>query len=116
MNKKLFKDVPIYLGTSILLLIILFLSICLSVTIGSVDISMKEVYEVILYKLFGIGSSYSGTGPISDVVWLIRMPRIVLAISVGAGLSVAGIVMQAIVKNPLADPYILGVSDRKSVV
>ena len=115
MNKKLFKDVPIYLGTSSLLLIILFLSICLSVTIGTVDISMKEVYEVILYKLFGIGSSYSGTGPISDVVWLIRMPRIVLAISVGAGLSVAGIVMQAIVKNPLADPYILGVSSGASL-
>ena len=115
MNKKLFKEVPIYVGTSILLLIILFLSICLSVTVGSVDISIKEVYEVILYKLFGIGSSYSRTGPISDVVWLIRMPRIVLAIAVGAGLSVAGIVMQAIVKNPLADPYILGVSSGASL-
>jgi len=48
-------------------------------------------------------------------VWLIRMPRIVLAVGVGAGLSVVGIVMQAIVKNPLADPYILGVSSGASL-
>ena len=51
----------------------------------------------------------------ADVVWLIRMPRIVLAIAVGVGLSVVGIVMQAIVKNPLADPYILGVSSGASL-
>ena len=43
------------------------------------------------------------------------MPRIVLAIAVGVGLSVVGIVMQAIVKNPLADPYILGVSSGASL-
>ncbi|MGG7057401.1 FecCD family ABC transporter permease [Clostridium nigeriense] len=115
MNNKFIKGVPIYIGTSIILLIILFLSIGLSVTIGSVDISVKEVYQVILYKLFKIGNSSVSTGPIADVVWLIRMPRIVLAIEVGAGLSVVGIVMQAIVKNPLADPYILGVSSGASL-
>lgn len=115
MNKKIYNRVPIYIGTSLLLLTILFLSIGLSVTIGSVDISIKEVYEVLLYKLFNIGSSSSGTGPVADVVWLIRMPRIILAIAVGCGLSVVGIVMQAIVKNPLADPYILGVSSGASL-
>ena len=62
-----------------------------------------------------IGDSYIGTGAVADVVWLIRMPRIVLAIAVGVGLSVVGIVMQAIVKNPLADPYILGVSSGASL-
>ena len=44
------------------------------------------------------------------MVWLIRLPRLILAIGVGTGLSVCGVVMQAIVKNPLADPYVLGVS------
>ena len=44
------------------------------------------------------------------MVWLIRLPRLILAIGVGVGLSVCGVVMQAIVKNPLADPYVLGVS------
>lgn len=115
MKNKVLKEVPIYIGTSVILLIILFLSIGFAVTMGSVDISIKEVYEVILYKLFNIGDSSMGAGAVADVVWLIRMPRIVLAIAVGAGLSVVGIVMQAIVKNPLADPYILGVSSGASL-
>ncbi len=115
MKNKVLKEVPIYIGTSVILLIMLFLSIGFAVTIGSVDISIKEVYEVILYKLFNIGDSSIGAGAVADVVWLIRMPRIVLAIAVGAGLSVVGIVMQAIVKNPLADPYILGVSSGASL-
>lgn len=115
MKNKLLKGVPMYIGTSVILLIILFLSLGFSVTIGAVDISVKEVYEVILYKLFKLGDPAVGIGAVADVVWLIRMPRIVLAIAVGAGLSVAGIVMQAIVKNPLADPYILGVSSGASL-
>ena len=115
MRNKFFKEVPIYIGASVILLVILFLSIGFAVTIGSVDISIKEVYQVILYKLFNIGDSSIGTGAVADVVWLIRMPRIVLAIAVGVGLSVVGIVMQAIVKNPLADPYILGVSSGASL-
>lgn len=115
MKNKVLKGVPIYIGTSVILLIILFLSIGFAVTMGSVDISIKEVYKVILYKLFNIGDSSIGSGAVADVVWLIRMPRIVLAIAVGAGLSVVGIIMQAIVKNPLADPYILGVSSGASL-
>lgn len=115
MKNKVLKGVPICIGTSVILLIILLLSIGFAVTMGSVDISIKEVYEVILYKLFNIGDSSIGIGAVADVVWLIRMPRIVLAIAVGAGLSVVGIIMQAIVKNPLADPYILGVSSGASL-
>ena len=115
MRNKFFKEVPIYIGASVILLVILFLSIGFAVTIGSVDIRIKEVYQVILYKLLNIGDSSIGTGAVADVVWLIRMPRIVLAIAVGVGLSVVGIVMQAIVKNPLADPYILGVSSGASL-
>lgn len=115
MKNKVLKGVPICIGTSVILLIILLLSIGFAVTMGSVDISIKEVYKVILYKLFNIGDSSIGIGAVADVVWLIRMPRIVLAIAVGAGLSVVGIIMQAIVKNPLADPYILGVSSGASL-
>ncbi|MEG2917043.1 MAG: iron ABC transporter permease [Clostridium sp.] len=120
-NKKnnksnIFKGMPIYVGTSLILLIILLLSIIFAVTIGSVNITMKEVYDIILFKLFNVGdASISGINPKTDVVWLIRMPRIILAIAVGMGLSVVGIVMQAIVKNPLADPYILGVSSGASL-
>ncbi|MFQ7716402.1 MAG: iron chelate uptake ABC transporter family permease subunit [Blautia sp.] len=51
----------------------------------------------------------------SDIVWFIRLPRILLATAVGTGLAVAGVVMQAIVKNPIADPYILGISSGASL-
>lgn len=50
-----------------------------------------------------------------QIVWMIRMPRVLLAAMVGAGLAVVGAVMQAMVRNPLADPYLLGVSSGASV-
>lgn len=101
---------------SVILLILLFISVLVSVTIGAVDISIKDVYSVILYKMFYIDKfKMYGEGSIHDVVWLIRLPRIILAIAVGSGLSLCGVVIQAIVKNPLADPYILGISSGASL-
>lgn len=100
----------------IVLLVALIFSLLIAVTIGSVDLSVGDVYRVILYKMFGIGdASVYGEGSMSDIVWFVRLPRLVLAIGVGAALSVSGVVMQAIVKNPLADPYILGVSSGASL-
>lgn len=89
----------------------LLLSILVSITFGSAEISIKEVYSVIIYELFHPQrlSSY-GSGSVHDVVWLIRFPRVLMAAAVGEGLSVCGMIMQAVVKNPLADPYVLGVS------
>lgn len=113
-DSNIFKGMPIYIGTSLVLLIILIFSIGLAVTIGSVNISIKEVYSIILYKLFNIGELSMSASKI-DVIWLIRMPRIVLAIAVGMGLSVVGVVIQSIAKNPLADPYILGISSGASL-
>lgn len=93
------------------LLAVLVFSVLASVTFGNADISLKEVYSVILYEIFHIDSlSAYAQGAVHDVVWLIRFPRVLLALGVGMGLSVCGVVMQAIVKNPLADPYVLGVS------
>ena len=89
----------------------LVFSILASITFGNADISIKEVYRVIFYEIFHIDalSEYSG-GAVHDVVWLIRFPRVLLAAAVGMALSICGVVMQAVVKNPLADPYVLGVS------
>ncbi|MDO5009987.1 MAG: iron ABC transporter permease [Intestinibacter bartlettii] len=117
MNKKSVKEsTPMYIGVVLTLLVILVGSIMVSVTLGSAKISVSEVYKVLGYKLLGI-KAYSeyASGPIHDVVWVIRFPRVVLAIAIGMGLTISGVVMQAIVKNPLADPYILGISSGASL-
>ena len=117
MNKKSIKEsTPMYIGVALILLIILVGSVMISVTLGSAKISVSEVYKVLGYKILGIKSfSEYATGPIHDVVWIIRFPRVVLAIAIGMSLSISGVVMQAIVKNPLADPYILGISSGASL-
>lgn len=105
-----------YIAICVFLSVILALSLLCAVTIGSTSISVVNVYKVIGYELFKIEKfSEFGKGAIHDVVWYIRLPRIVLAIVAGMGLSVCGVVMQAIVKNPLADPYILGISSGASL-
>ena len=89
----------------------LILSLGLAVSVGSMAIPMGDVYQVMAYELFGLGDgSQWGSGGVHDVVWLIRLPRLVLAAATGAGLGLCGAVMQAMVQNTMADPYILGVS------
>jgi len=78
----------------------LIFSILAAITFGNADLSLKDVYSVIVYKLFHIKSlSAYAEGAIHDVVWLIRLPRVLLALAVGMALSVCGVVMQAIVQN-----------------
>ena len=112
----LITETPFYIGVSVVLLGVLIASILLAVTIGSYDISIRDVYEIIIYKTLGIGDANTlSSGPVHDIVWFVRLPRILLAVLVGIGLSISGVVMQAIVKNPLADPYILGISSGASL-
>lgn len=118
MNLKngVFHGKPAYRIAILILLATLVLSVLWAVTIGSVDLAMGDVYRVILYKIFGIGDpEVYGKGSLSDIVWFVRLPRLVLAIGIGIALSVSGSVIQAIVKNPLADPYVLGVSSGASL-
>ena len=112
----IFHGKPVCWTAVILLAAALVLSLLWAVTIGSVDLAMGDVYRVILFKLFGIGDAQLyGSGSMSDIVWYVRLPRLILAIAIGASLSIAGVVMQAIVKNPLADPYVLGISSGASL-
>ena len=117
----MFHGRPAYWLAILVLLAGLLLSLLWAVTFGSVDLKMGDVYRVILYKVtealhFPVGDSeVYGSGSMSDIVWFVRLPRLVLAIGVGMALALAGVVMQAIVKNPLADPYVLGVSSGASL-
>lgn len=119
MRKKqeaLVQKTPLYLVLILVLSLGLIFSILLAVTFGSSPIPFSDVYRVILNQLFGIGDdAVYGTGPLHDIIIYIRLPRLILAVAVGMGLAVCGVVMQAIVKNPLADPYILGVSSGASL-
>ncbi len=114
-KNKNFMGTSIFIGVFLLLMIAMIISVLVAVTFGSTNIHVKDVYSVILYEIFHIDSLIEyQSGAIHDVIWLIRLPRLILAIAVGAGLAVCGVVMQAVVKNPMASPYTLGVSSGAS--
>jgi iron complex transport system permease protein len=96
------------------LFITLFVSVTLAVTIGPVKIHSFIVWKIVLYKITGIQLG-NWTKPMEQIVWFIRFPRVLLAIIIGGGLSVIGVTMQAMVRNPLASPYILGISSGASL-
>lgn len=106
---------PKTLWVSLFLLGLLVLTFFIGVNYGSVDISLVDIYKIVLYKVLGMELPSTFKASTVDIVWLIRLPRLVLAMCVGMGLSICGIVMQAIVKNPMADPYTLGVSSGASL-
>ena len=82
-----------------------------ALSIGTVDLPPDVIAAAILDQLTGnTPIETAGKGPVHDIVWLLRLPRLLLAAIIGAGLATCGVIMQAIVKNPLADPYILGIS------
>lgn len=94
----------------------LFAAFCWALSIGSVSLPLKDILRVVVEQFTsGKGIEDVGQGAVHDIVWLLRFPRLLLAAAAGCGLAVVGVVMQAIVKNPLADPYILGISSGASL-
>ena len=94
------------------LLIILVLSLLFTLCLGAMKISPINTYNIILEKIFGITPSTDNifTDAEVNIIWKIRLPRVLLSIFVGAGLALCGGIMQATVQNPMAEPYILGIS------
>ena len=76
---------------------------------GAVRIPVETTWAVLQRHLFG-QSGRSIPVSMEQIVWQIRVPRIILGFLAGSGLALCGCVMQAVVQNPMADPYILGVS------
>ncbi|TDL32980.1 iron ABC transporter permease [Jeotgalibacillus sp. S-D1] len=93
--------------------IFLFVAFCLAITLGSVQVPLKEMLQIFWGTLFG---THGETNEMMKTIVIdIRFPRVVLAALVGASLAIAGASFQGLLKNPLADPYTLGVSSGASV-
>ena len=85
------------------------LALVVSVTIGTVGIGFGDVVEAVRLKVFGgtLGADFAQS---YAVITELRLPRVLLAFAAGAGLSVAGVLMQGLLRNPLVSPFTLGVS------
>ena len=109
------KEISVAL-VMLLLAVLLVLAFLWALSIGTVKLSFVQIYEGIVNQFTsGMAIETAGQGPVHDIIWLLRLPRLVLAALVGMGLSVCGVIMQSVVKNPLADPYILGISSGASL-
>lgn len=91
----------------LLLLFITFTSLFLSIRYGSVAIPLREVFT----------SFYKHQHSLShEIIWRIRLPRVINAFTTGGLLALSGCLLQTLLRNPLADPYILGISGGSAVV
>ncbi|MBB3993945.1 iron complex transport system permease protein [Sulfitobacter undariae] len=87
---------------------VLLLAIIAGVIIGEMPISARTVGMVLANNLWGAGYPVD---PIdAGIIWSYRLPRTLVAAACGAGLALSGVVLQSLVRNALADPYLLGVS------
>ncbi len=96
------------LVVSFSMMLVLLMAMFLGLSLGSSQSGIKAVFQNIL-----------GIGPhdpmVATIIWKIRFPRILLATLVGGTLSLGGLVFQALLKNPLAEPYILGISGGSAI-
>ena len=93
-----------------LLLVLLTLSVAMigGVAIGETSIEPSVVLQVLANKLWGAGYVLD---PIDEgIVWNYRLTRALVAAACGAGLATCGVILQSLLRNPLADPYLLGIS------
>ena len=108
------------LAACLVLLGLLLLSIILGIGLGPVSISFSDVYRVMFHRLSGIFTGQAGSLPdiresTQNIVWFLRAPRVLLGALIGAALTLSGVGMQAFTKNPLAEPYVLGISSGASL-
>ncbi len=101
------------LTLSLLLILLLILVIIISITMGSAKVPPLRSIRILFESLLGLKGAGNETE--RTIILSLRLPRAILAGMVGAGLSVSGATFQALLRNPLADPYILGVSSGAAV-
>lgn len=103
------------MGTIAVLSIVLMIAVCFSAFVGAVTIPFDQVIRIMGNQIFGLGDISDIRPSYVVIVMELYAPRAVLGMVVGMALALAGVVMQAMVQNPLADPYILGISSGASL-
>ncbi len=109
MKNRILKNEIIILS----LWIILIFSIGVFSTVGTANVGILDTFRIIGSKLPILGRRFDISNiPDSyiSIIWDIRLPRVLLGVLVGASLSIAGAAFQGMFKNPMADPYVMGIS------
>jgi iron complex transport system permease protein len=91
-------------------IVVLFLSLSVAVSVGAVSVPLPTVWGILTNKIVPGMITPDWSGGREAIVWDIRFPRALLACLVGAGLAIVGASLQAVTRNPLADPHLLGIS------
>lgn len=97
-----------YIGSFVLIFICLIALILWNIRMGSADISLKDIFLILLKK-------YQDQ-TVCAIVWNIRLPRILASVLLGGALCVAGFLLQTFFGNPIAGPYVLGISSGAKLV
>lgn len=100
--KKINNNIRI-ISAFIILIFLLLLAVVLNINIGSVDISVTKIFKIIFLN------AESGSTE-SDIIWKLRLPRMILAAVLGGALSISGYLLQIFFRNPIAGPFVLGIS------
>ena len=90
------------------LIILLLVLVFWNINSGSIPISLKDVFQI-LFRKEGEQTAY-------NIVWEIRLPRILAAVILGGALSVSGFLLQTFFGNPIAGPFVLGISSGAKLV
>ncbi|MEZ4562991.1 MAG: iron ABC transporter permease [Thermomicrobiales bacterium] len=90
--------------------IALLLTIIVAIGLGPVFIAPEEVVQIVRHHVIGQPVEPTWSRSNDAIIWEVRTPRVLLGAVVGATLGICGMTLQAVVRNPLAEPYILGVS------
>ncbi len=94
----------------------LLLTVTAGVSIGAVSIAPRHVWGIVAHHVLPqVFSEGDWTPAHEQIVWTLRLPRVLLGALVGGGLAVVGTALQALVRNPLADPYVFGITSGASV-
>ncbi|MFB3766206.1 MAG: FecCD family ABC transporter permease [Methanotrichaceae archaeon] len=116
LKQDLKEEYSKFVGRKLLFLMALIVAVialaAIAATLGSADLSVGDVYTAILARF--LPNHFQTTWFMNTIVWDLRLHRILMAVVGGIGLAIAGVVMQGILKNPLASPFTLGISSAAS--